>query len=1026
MTFRRAALLTVVASLAAMLAACSSSSSSTTPPISVAFTSGFTPPTSMTIGATAGIAATITNGSQSATVNWSCAPASQCGSFSPTSTASTDPTTYTAPTTVPSGGTVTITATSGSATVSATITITSNISLAFTSGFTPPASLGTSATANIAVTITNGPPSATVNWTVTCGSAQCGSFNPTSTASTVQTTYTAPATIPTGGTVTITATSANDSSKSLSATITITQSAVSVTFTPGSTPPTSMLIAGTANIAATVTGDSGNAGVNWSCTPASQCGSFNPTHTASGSTTVYTAPTSVPSGASVTVTATSADSSASVSATITIGSSITVAFSSTPPASVLIDSNTSITANVSGDPNSAGVNWSCTPATLCGTFTPASTASGAATQYSAPAAVPAGNTVTVTAASITDSTKSASATITVTSNITVAFTSGFAPPSSLNTDIQARIAATVTGDPGNAGVNWTVTCGSAGQCGSFNPAQTDNSVPTTYTSPVNVPTGNTVTVTATAISDFNKTISGTITITQPSPTLPDGTYVFQLSGQDSNVISPFNVVGAFTVVSGAITGGEQDFVDAEGPGSDQFAADSTITPTTDGSLQIVLDTGDSDIGVGGNGLETLNLTLVAPNGGPVTWFDGFAAGTGTITAQDTTAAKALPQNGYAFLTSGYDIYGYPTAIGGIVNVDNGSGTGNISGAGSVFDINDPGYNNGVGMIEQDQSFSNFSSVAGGSGGTKPDQYGKVVFTLVPTGASGVRSFNLAGYIIDANSIALVESNDLFGGTTGGTALAQGSSNTGKFGTANLSGFSYVVGAQGQDPNFFLNFVGALTFNSDLSVSGTTDFNDLTLQSSGAITGGTYSVDASGTGRATIINLAGTDLNLASGSATLQVYLDGNGNALVASMDINDVAAGPAFQQTSGASLSGKYALGAIGVSGQTADFWSAAGPINISGGAIGSSSFTDFNYFDTPSPSVLAPDVPLTGTVSSSSSITGLGADSIATPPLTSDTFDFYVIDSLRAFGIETDNTQLGLLYLQQPPAPKAHAKTRK
>ncbi len=162
------------------------------------------------------------------------------------------------------------------------------------------------------------------------------------------------------------------------------------------------------------------------------------------------------------------------------------------------------------------------------------------------------------------------------------------------------------------------------------------------------------------------------------------------------------------------------------------------------------------------------------------------------------------------------------------------------------------------------------------------------------------------------------------------------------------------------------------------------------------------------------------MNLDSGPATLQLYLDGNGNALVASMDANDVTAGPAYQQTSGASFSGSYALGATGVSGTTVNFWSAAGPINMSSnGAIGSGSFTDFNYFNTSH----TPDVSLTGTVATpSGTITGLGAD----VPANSDTFDFYVIDGLRAFGIETDTTQLGLLYFQQPPTPKPHTKTHK
>jgi hypothetical protein len=46
---------------------------------------------------------------------------------------------------------------------------------------------------------------------------------------------------------------------------------------------------------------------------------------------------------------------------------------------------------------------------------------------------------------------------------------------------------------------------------------------------------------------------------------------------------------------------------------------------------------------------------------------------------------------------------------------------------------------------------------------------------------------------------------------------------------------------------------------------------------------------------------------------------------------------------------------------------------------------------------------------SGSVKITGLGADSDASGTPTSNTFDIYVIDPNRAFGIETDNVQLGL-----------------
>jgi len=85
------------------------------PPIMLAFSSGFQPPTVLNTGAYAGIAVTVTNDTKNAGVNFSCTPdqnLGDCGSFTPPSAASTDPTCYLAPASVPTGGIVTITATS--------------------------------------------------------------------------------------------------------------------------------------------------------------------------------------------------------------------------------------------------------------------------------------------------------------------------------------------------------------------------------------------------------------------------------------------------------------------------------------------------------------------------------------------------------------------------------------------------------------------------------------------------------------------------------------------------------------------------------------------------------------------------------------------------------------------------------------------------------------------------------------------------------------------------------------------------
>lgn len=87
------------------------------------------------------------------------------------------------------------------------------------------------------------------------------------------------------------------------------------------TPPASIEVQVRTALSATVTGDAQNGGVDWAVTCGStDCGSFNPAHTASGANTMYTAPSTPPAGGTVTVTAKSTDSTngASASATITI------------------------------------------------------------------------------------------------------------------------------------------------------------------------------------------------------------------------------------------------------------------------------------------------------------------------------------------------------------------------------------------------------------------------------------------------------------------------------------------------------------------------------------------------------------------------------------------------------------------------------------------------------------------------------------------------------------------------------------
>lgn len=195
-----------------------------------------------------------------------------------------------------------------------------------------------------------------------------------------------------------------------------------------SAPPASMMVGANQGVSATVTNDNANAGVTWSCTPANSCGTFNPTSTASGMNTTYTAPSSVPMGGTVVLTATSVTdktkgaSTSSVTITPAPPPAITVSISTPPPATMTISSSTSpVTAMVAATTNdTAGVTWSCTPNTptgACGSFSSGTTASGATTTYTAPSAVPAGpsgGTVTLQATSVTDATKFATSPILIT------------------------------------------------------------------------------------------------------------------------------------------------------------------------------------------------------------------------------------------------------------------------------------------------------------------------------------------------------------------------------------------------------------------------------------------------------------------------------------------------------------------------------------------------------------------------------------------------------------------------------------
>ena len=667
---------------------------------------------------------------------------------------------------------------------------------------------------------------------------------------------------------------------------------------------------------------------------------------------------------------------------------ISVAFSATPPTSLATSATLGLTAIVSNDSANAGVKWSVTcTATACGGFSAASTPSGTATTYTAPATPPTNPaTVTVTATSVTDSTKSASAIITITAvspAISVSLTP--APPSTLVEGTTASITAVVTNDSKNAGVTWSVTCG-VSACGGFSSTSTASGTATTYTAPTTPPPSpGTVAVTATSVTDTTKFASATITITNtPPPVLANGTYVYHVSGEDST--GPYFVVGAFTVQGGAITAGEQDFSDFSIGYTNNLVASGCTLTTAGNNIQIAIDTGNTSIGV--SGIETFRGTTVSSSRVLISEFDTFAQASGSIDLQTGTAALS---GGYAFNVGGAD--GSPSgaalALGGILDI---AGT-TISTTNSIFDFNDNG------TVEQSLFFASGSAV------TAPDSFGRVTFTLnLP--ANTLPGIVLTGYIVGTNRIQLVESQaDSLGGDLGGTALGQGS-NTGNFSAANSGNTTYVFTGNGVDGAGVLNIGADFVLNSNGAVSGNIALNDLSSYGSVSITGGTYTVDP--TGRVTIVNVTPT---LVSGiDFGFQLYLDGNGNALEIGVDGSELNAGLAYQQTAtSTTFAGSYALSGFGFGSLNGKFppWSAVGPVTVASNSFTGS--TDYNLFGGAQTS----SVSLTGTETSSTqalALIGLNAASTQT----SNNYIYFPIDATRVIALEADGQQLGLLQIEE------------
>ena len=366
--------------------------------------------------------ATVQNDSQSKGVSWaltqsgaSCSPG--CGTLSSTISASGTPITYAAPPKQPNPSEVTLTAASvadTSKTVMSTITVTPPV----VASVSPPSQkVNVMSTQDFTATLQNDFQHKGVIWSLSgagCSGATCGTLSSPSSASDVAITYAAPSIIPNPAIVTLTAISINDGTRTSTATITIVPP-ISVTAAPVNQQ---LYVNHAHQFSATLANDFRNSGVTWSLSGAgcsgATCGTLSSPSSASDVAIAYSAPASS-LGSSVSLTATSvSDRSKSSSSTITIlAIPPNISVSLTPKRGGISTSQTfSFSASVSNDTLNLGVTWEVDAV-------PGGSSSSLGTidsngKYTPPTSGTIGGIHTITATSIADVTKNASAMIGVT------------------------------------------------------------------------------------------------------------------------------------------------------------------------------------------------------------------------------------------------------------------------------------------------------------------------------------------------------------------------------------------------------------------------------------------------------------------------------------------------------------------------------------------------------------------------------------------------------------------------------------
>jgi hypothetical protein len=319
---------------------------------------------------------------------------------------------------------------------------------------------------------------------------------------------------------------------------------------------------------------------------------------------------------------------------------------------------------------------------------------------------------------------------------------------------QQAFTAAVTNDPANSGVTWTVLpasgtlCTGAG-CGTASPTSTASGSSTTYEAPPAAPSGGTIIVTATSVTDPTKSASATVTVTAGVNNASlSGDYAFSFTGTSASGSFTFAGVGRFTADgAGNVTNGEVDINASQsaGPNVTQEAFTGTYAIGADNRGVMTWDIPGTLSSSPKQRFAKITFALMANGNAVLSAFDPVGGKTelasGTMEKADTTAYNTARITGdYAFGVSGLDHSNNRVAFAGRLTANGG---GNFSNA--TADINSSGTINSAMFTMATYSLSDSLT-------------GRGAIRLTALVGAMPRTFNFVFYIVNAGKLFVMDSD----------------------------------------------------------------------------------------------------------------------------------------------------------------------------------------------------------------------------------------------------------------------------